>query len=209
MIPQPPTGDPKWQGQDPTTHTVERNVCATTSPSTGFIEYRVVENATEPPVDPAILAIQAGSTLPIPDPQLEIGPNADQVAVNLPIWLSVQNPGALTASATAGTVTATVTAQISATTYSIGDGGSVTCTGAGSQPNAGSDLSNPPCRYTFQLRSLPERTDGKATWSITATTTWTVTWTSNIGAQGQFVITRTAAIEQYVGEFRTVIVPGN
>ncbi len=157
-------------------------------------------------------------------PAIHFGPEP-QVAVNRRVYLWVDDPGPLTATATAGAVTVSLTATLNSVTWSMGepasrtsprgDPATVTCAGAGSAPDArASANTNRPaapgsCAYAFSWRSLPVRTGGTGTWPVTATADWTVTWTSNIGVGGTLTAPpQTSTVQVAVGEWRSELVAG-
>ena len=89
-----------------------------------------------------------------------------------------------------------------------------TCAGRGIKPgpNAATHASEPQqrgtCAYADQWRSDTDRTNGRGTWPVTATTSWTVTWTSNIGIAGVLTLTRTANQQVSVIQWRSELVVG-
>jgi hypothetical protein len=140
--------------------------------------------AAAPAVNPAVLAQQAESQLPLATPSIEMAPPAtsDQL-VNVSTWLWI-NPAAwqtLSATATAGPVSATATATPAKVVWSMGDGQQVTCAGPGtpydpSNPNASTD-----CSYTWTQSSAGQ--PGSA-YQVTATVYWQVTWAATGAAGG-------------------------
>ena len=63
----------------------------------------------------------------------------------------------------------TATGRLVAVEWSLGPAGArVVCRGAGT-PWRGQAGASPDCGYTYQLRSLPERTGGSGRWPVTAT----------------------------------------
>lgn len=212
-IGQPDLSSPIWYlyipaGADPADYVLMQTGCGATDWQSPDIFARLIND--EPPPDPWALAREAIARLPIPTPTIEFGPDAEQIAVNVPVWLWVSNPDPVSASATDRTVTVTATAELASVTWSMGepDAASVICTGAGIAPSAGVDLWDPPCGYTYRLRSLDERTAGAGTWPVTAQATWAVTWVANTGESGSDSVTVSSAARAAVGEYRTVIVAG-
>jgi len=128
-------------------------------------------------IAPIVVAEQAAKTLGLSSPVIEMAPpdGASQL-VRVATWLWV-NPAAwqpVSASATAGAVTTTATATPTKVVWSMGDGSTVTCDGPGtpydpSAPNASSS-----CSYMWATAG---------TYTVTATTDWSVTW-SAAGAAG-------------------------
>lgn len=212
-IGQPAVDDPVWLqyipvGADPADYVLMQTGCGVTGWQGLDIFARLIND--EPPPDPDALAREAIARLPIPPPAIELGPDAERIAVNVPVWLWVSNPDPVSASATDRTVTVTANAELASVTWSMGeqDSALVTCTGAGMAPSPGVDLWDPPCGYTYRLRSLSERTAGAGTWPVTAEATWSITWVANTGESGSDSVTVSSAARTAVGEYRTVIVAG-
>ena len=135
-------------------------------------------------------AEQAESAITLPSPVIETNP-AGTAFVNLSTWFwvssSVWRP--FTATATAGGVTSSATATPIRVEFSTGDGGSVTCDGAGtaydrSEPSSAQTTA---CSHIYHSSSVNEQSpDGNpnnAAYTVTATITWSVTWQA-IGAPG-------------------------
>ena len=231
---QPPTGDPAWAGNDPTTGVLKFRSCAVLFPGApgapGNPDGRPVQvqffpntaaPPAPPPINPAILAREAIERLTVPNPSIGAGPDRSKLAVNLWTWLWVDNPGQLSVTVTAGAVSVTATAALSSVTWTLGEPTAhsdtyqpgnpttITCQGAGTAPPASYDWkAQPPCGYKYHWRSLKERTDGTGTWPITATTNWSVTWQSNTGVTGGTTLNATSNDQFDIGEYRTVLVQG-
>jgi hypothetical protein len=135
------------------------------------------------PVNPAVLAQQALSKLPLAAPSIEMAPPAtsDQL-VNVSTWLWIDSEAwqGLSATAAAGPVSATATATPVEVVWNMGDGNQVTCAGPGtpyepSNPNATTN-----CSYTW-TQSSAGQSDGA--YEVTATVYWQVAWTA-AGAPG-------------------------
>lgn len=131
---------------------------------------------------PADLAEVAYKQLKPPDLTLVLSPpNTRPELVGLPLWLSVPASSwvPVTASAAAAGASVTATAKPVSVTWSMGDGGSVTCHGPGtaypSDPSVHPPLSSPTCGYEYLRagRSFP----------VTATVDWQVAW-SGTGNSG-------------------------
>src|SRR6478609_10680931 len=144
---QPAAGSTLWEGNDPASGTVEYTNCLSVGGSL-VAPYRFVANAAPgaapvapPPPDPAVLAQQAYQQIPIPKPDIHLGPNPDLVAVNIPVWLWVSRAQVAPVTVTAGTVTVTATPALTSVSWSMGepadpDGGAgsvpaVVCSGEG------------------------------------------------------------------------------
>ena len=90
--------------------------------------YRYVANAVPgvapaapPPPDPAVLAQQAYQQIPIPKPDIHLGPNPDLVAVNIPVWLWVSRAQVAPVTVTAGGVSVTATPALTSVSWSMGE----------------------------------------------------------------------------------------
>jgi hypothetical protein len=130
--------------------------------------------ATAP--DPAALAEQARNQLRLAGPRVATSPVGDQL-VRLPSWLWLDPAGWKPASATAaaGGVSVTAVAKPVRAVWSMGDGGTVTCTGPGTPFTVGVDptSASPDCGYTYRRRSLDSP---GGTFTVTATVQWDVSW---------------------------------
>jgi hypothetical protein len=145
--------------------------------------------AGAPPVDPYSLALQAEKSIVLPDPV--IGTNPATSIVNLATWLWI-DPSAwhvYQVTASAGPVSATASAIPTSVTWSMGDGGSVTCPGPGVvyQPTLASDAQATDCSYLYSISSAGQPSaDGDpndAAFLVTATISWSVSWSAQ-GAPG-------------------------
>lgn len=174
--------------------------------------------AAPPPPDPAVLAQQAYQQIPIPKPDIHLGPNPDLVAVNIPVWLWISREQVAPVTVTAGGVSVTATPTLTSVSWSMGepvhpDAGvgsapTVTCSGEGmftAAPKVVAPTVIPACGYTYQWRSLKSRTGGAGTWPISASATWVITWTSNVGQSGTITAPPANSVTNLqVGEWQTV-----
>lgn len=172
--------------------------------------------APAPVPNPAVVAQSAISQLNLQAaaPRLSADP---RTAVGLPVWMWVDGgaaaTGPLTATATAGPTTVTATATLDRIEWSMGPAGAtVVCQGPGTPVAAGTPLyagqNSPTCGYTYELRSLPERTGGTGRWPVTATSVWTITWAGG-GQTGGQELPLTAGTDVEVGELQAVITGGS
>lgn len=150
--------------------------------------------AVPPPPDPRVLAQQAISQMGLR--HIAIGmappPGAGKVGViGLPTWMWVADPGAQTTgpqtqSASQSGYTVTATATLNDITWSMGDGGSVVCHGAGTAYSAAQgSRPSPDCGYTFTK---------SGDFTVTATSHWNVAW-SGIGQSGVIPLTFTSSTQ--------------
>ncbi|PWW53106.1 hypothetical protein [Actinokineospora spheciospongiae] len=133
---------------------------------------------------PAELAQVARKQLRFPSPRIAANPVGEQL-VNLPTWMWLAGGwGPVSATAAVPGVSVTAVATPTSVTWSMGDGFTVTCTGAGTPYVAGVDpkAPSPDCGHVYR-RSSASR-PGQA-YPVTATVHWTVTW-SGAGQGGTF-----------------------
>lgn len=125
----------------------------------------------------AQLAQQAYNELRLPSPQIHANPAGPQL-VTVPTWLWVDPgmwaPQSATASVPGVSVTATAAPQ--SVTWTLGDGSTLTCAGAGTPfpPGADPRAASPSCGHTYTRSSQGQPGNE---FPVTATVHWTVTWT--------------------------------
>jgi hypothetical protein len=208
--PQPPPGDPRWQGHtdgsiwacvreqgyDQGEHLVTRWVWLPGQPDT------VV-------VDPVTLAYRAIASMRLAPPLIKTAPGVGQVGlVNMPVWLWVNKTentwGPIERSASVPGLTVTASAQVKAINWTMGDGKTIRCEGPGTPYDKSMGIrDSPDCgyRYTKTSRELP-----KCTYPITATAQWDITWQSTLGDTGRISVTQSATTEIRIGEAVPVLV---
>ena len=208
--PQPPAGDPSWQGHDPGDGAVYN--CY--QPQTDLLI--MVWSADPPPNSGAGPTPREVAQLAIADMQLraiDIGitpePGEDSIGiVGMPVWMWAANPdshtvGPITESASAGGITVTATAKLQKITWDMGDGSMVTCTTPGTPYKAAyGNTKSPDCGHVYE-KSSSTKSGGKYT--VTATSDWVITWegagqTGTIRLNG---LTRSVAIA--VGEAQVLV----
>jgi hypothetical protein len=141
------------------------------------------DNQPAPP-SPAQLAEIARKQLRLPTPSIAANPAGEQL-VNLPTWMWLSNGwGPVSATATVPGVSVTAIATPTSVTWSMGDGSTVTCTGAGTpfSPGTAPTASSPDCGHTYRTSSASQV--GQA-FPVSATVHWTVTW-AGAGQGGVF-----------------------
>ncbi|WP_285491131.1 hypothetical protein [Amycolatopsis taiwanensis] len=139
--------------------------------------------ATQLP-SPAELAAMARKQLRLPTPTIAANPTGDQL-VNLPTWLWLSSGwGPVSATASVPGASVTAVARPTSVSWSMGDGDTVTCTGAGTPFRPGTDPTapSPDCGHTYRTSSANQ--PGQA-FPVTATVHWTVAW-SGAGQGGTF-----------------------
>lgn len=124
---------------------------------------------------PEELAQMARRQLRLPSPTISANPAGDQL-VNLPTWMWLSSGGdPVTATASVPGVSVTTTATPGSVTWSMGDGSTVLCNGAGTPYAAGGDPAapSPDCGHVYRRSSAGQ--PGQA-FGVTATVHWTVSW---------------------------------
>jgi hypothetical protein len=158
-----------------------------------------------PLIDPGALAQEAYRLLPIPFPELGTNPPASRPQlVHLATWLWVDHStwGARTATVSVPGESVTATATPRQVFWSMGDGHTVFCDGAGTPYPADRSPTDrqPTCMHTYERSSASEPGH---TFAVRATVTWLVTWNA-VGvapASGQLPrLQRTAQLGLTVGE---------
>ncbi|GAA1710910.1 hypothetical protein GCM10009765_70260 [Fodinicola feengrottensis] len=133
-----------------------------------------------PLISTAGLAQEVANQLPIPRPDLQIRPfttYADGMRGGLtgaPMWLWIGTTWKpLTQHTTLGQIWVTVVATPTKSSWSFGDGTAISCQGRGTpltDPSQGL-RGSPTCGHTYKSTS--------AAFKITATVTWTISWTGS------------------------------
>jgi hypothetical protein len=156
-------------------------------------------------VDPQQVAVDALASVTIPPPTLQTSPSANgRLYVQVPTWLWLEPSWwrPYEATANAGRVSSTVRATPIATTWTMGDGHTVTCFGPGTEWRPGLPESTSTCTHIYRTSS-----DGSpgGSFVVDATVTFEVSWTSNLSPGGTLpVITRTQRLEVQVGEIQAI-----
>lgn len=176
---QPVAGSPVWEGR------TQGYIYACIHPSNpGWVTF--VWGPPSAVVQPRELAEQLRASMRF-DP-VSIGivpePGPDRLGlVGLPTWMWAANPGPTTLgpqtrSLGAGGVSVTLTAQVTSTRWEMGDGGVVTCRGAGTpyEDRYGA-IDSPTCGYRYAKQG---------TYTVRALTNWSAVWRSNTGEDGVF-----------------------
>jgi hypothetical protein len=179
--PQPPAGDPSWQGHVPGDGAVYH--CY--QPQTGLLIQIWSQN--QPPNSGGGPTPQEVAQLAIEQMNLhaiDIGivpePAGDSIGlVGMPVWMWAASPdsdtvGPATASATAGGITVTATARVDQITWDMGDGNKVRCDTAGTPYRASyGNRKSPDCGHVYLSSSSSEPGDR---YTVTATSDWVITW---------------------------------
>ncbi len=216
--PQPAVSHPMWAGRTPDDSSVYLQVCP--RPDGYGPGYRTelvfVPAGTAPPsgspIDPRVLAEQAIGSLVMraPDIRMAPPPGSSSGLVGLPVWMwterGEQVTGPTEASASAGGVTVTAIGQVSRIVWDMGDGTTVAC-GAGTPYRPGTSGESPDCGHVY-ARASGRHVPAGGPWPITATSTWTITWSGG-GLSGTEVLELSASAELFVGELHVLNQAGN
>lgn len=157
-----------------------------------------------PPPDPAVLARTAVAQMNLRAIGIGIVPEArpgSRGVIGMPTWMWVADPGEqtigpITRTASERGFTVTATATMDRIVWTMGDGRTVTCHGAGTPyQDAFGKRSSPTCGHTYTR---------KGRYTVSAVSYWTVHW-EGIGQSGDISLqfTRTAQVE--MGEVQVII----
>ena len=132
-------------------------------------------------------------------------PNSANGLVGLPVWMWVErtaeSTGPVGASASAGGVTVTAEARVSQVVWNMGDGHVVTC-GLGTPYLQGTEAASPDCGHVYAQASS-RHVPGGGPWPITATSTWTISWSGG-GQSGTETLELSSSAELFVGELHVL-----
>ncbi|KAA0235950.1 MAG: hypothetical protein EDR02_01995 [Actinobacteria bacterium] len=156
-------------------------------------------------VDPYQLAVDALASVSIDPPSIRTNPSQDgRLYVQVPTWLWLEPSWWQTyeATADAGRVWSSVRATPVTTTWSLGDGNTISCGGPGTawRPGLSEDASD--CTHTYRISSA---TTPAGSFDLEATVTFEVSWASNATGGGTLPeITRSSALDVEVGEIQAI-----
>jgi hypothetical protein len=140
-----------------------------------------------PPPDPETLARTALAAITLRAPDLQIKPDPNGAGlVGLPVWLWVgrgqETWGPIFNDAEERGLRVDITASVTNLTFDLGDGSPpINCPSGGTPYPKGATGPSPDCGHVFTKSS---RQQPGQKFTITATTTWTVSWTSSSGDSG-------------------------
>jgi hypothetical protein len=211
--PQPWIGHPVWAGHRPEDGMIWVFTCPRPAGSgsglwTGLI---FLSNGAAAPgapaVDPRLLAQQAIASMALKAPDIGMAPPPSSASglVGLPVWMWAERTavttGPVEASASAGGVTVTAEARVSQVVWNMGDGHIVTC-GLGTPYVQGTEGASPDCGHVYAQASS-RHVPGGGPWPITATSTWTITWSGG-GLSGTETLELSSSAELFVGELHVL-----
>ena len=204
LDPQPPLSDSVWQGHtDGAIYTCASSAPGMSAPFAAFWSPSMPAGPAAP-VDPAVVAQTIVEQMELRAITIGMVPEdrpGSMGVVGLPLWMWVEAPseqsfGPMTRSASLGGVTVTATARVSRVLWEMGDGGAVTCVTAGtpfSDGHGGQESRD--CGYTYTLQG---------TYTVRATSFWSVDWTSTSGPSGSIPVQFTQSRLVQIGEIQVV-----
>lgn len=160
---------------------------------------------------PTLSPSQAGAIavarlrLPLTPPKVGPDPNLNKwkmAAVGYPLWIWADGPTHVgPVSDSVGSLSVSLDARLAKTVFRMGDGGTVTCAGAGTpyKISVKPGTASPTCGYRYEKPSLP-----KGTYTVTAISYWAVTWTVN-NTSGVITVPVAASAPLPVGEVQTLV----
>ncbi|GIJ08485.1 hypothetical protein ACFFMR_26310 [Micromonospora andamanensis] len=160
------------------------------------------------PPDPEELARRAFASITLLAPRAAVAPrkSVGPGLVGLPVWMWAERGanqfGPLRASATDRGLTVTIRARVNRVVWDMGNGDTVTCTGPGTRYRARGQYAgqpSPDCGYHSGYAEAD-------TYTVRATTHWSVRWTSNGGDSGSIggVTRTTGPVDIEINELQVV-----
>lgn len=224
--PQPPAGDPSWQGNQPGNGAVYLISCyvmsggkLTLQKGMGMTWRQNPPSGGVTPAQVAQIAIKKltmygpsdgkSETVPVPGIAPPVG---SYVLVGMPLWLwTVADSNhwgtpLLTASASAGGITVTATAHATKIVWHMGDGNTKECDNPGTvyDPSKSTTVS-PTCSYVYNTTSA--NAPGQK-FSLYGVTTWVINWSGG-GVTGNPITTtvQSAAVQVKVESAQALATP--
>jgi hypothetical protein len=198
--PQPPAGDEAWEGHEPGDGAVYRQRCF--GSMMGFLVWRAAPPPGQPStITPEQLAARAIRAIPMAVPAIGMAPRTGGAGlVGLPVWMWVSNTpaawGPVERTASVPGLAVTARAEVGQAIWTMGDGGTVTCTTPGTPYRKEFGLRESECGYRYLK---------VGTYPISVTTTWVINWwVVGGGATGDASVTRQAATEITIEELQVV-----
>jgi hypothetical protein len=209
--PQPLPTSALWQGQSPADGAMYAKVCPRVDGSGLTTTLVFVPDGSAPPggppVDPRVLAEQAIASLVMRAPEIRMAPPPGSTSglVGLPVWMWTERGeeflGPTRQSVSAGGVTVAAVGEVGRIVWDMGDGTTVVC-GAGTPYTPGAEGESPDCGHVY-ARASSRHVPGGGPWPITATSTWTVTWSGG-GLSGTETLELSSSAELFVGELHVL-----
>ncbi len=208
--PQPAPTSLFWGGRSPNDGVMYVQVCPRVDGSglTTMLVFVATGTAPPaPPVDPRVLAEQAIASLVMRAPEIRMAPPPGSTSglVGLPVWMWTERGeaflGPTRQSVSAGGVTVAALGRVGRIVWDMGDGTTVVC-GAGTPYSPGAEGPSPDCGHVYAEASS-RHVPGGGPWPVTATSTWTVTWSGG-GLSGSETIELSSSSALFVGELHVL-----
>lgn len=212
--PQPPAGDPAWQGHDPEDGAVYVKTCRVAGGPLGItFTTELIYSAIDPGVDtltPAQVAAEAIRELPLRGPDIGISanltPNGSGLG-GLPVWLwttvTDRTWGPISRTANVPGLSVTATAKARGIQWNMGDGHTFTCYNPGTRYLARyGNSDSPTCGYRYASPSST-LSNPHGRYRVTATTTWRIDWAGG-GDAGTLTVTRQSQASVEIGELQVL-----
>ena len=208
--PQPPASDPVWEGHRPGDGAIY--ACFWLNEEYTFTYFW----AGNPPAGPSPEQLAQDALASLTFKAIDVGivpePGPDSIGiVGLPTWMWAESPsaatvGPLTASASAGGTTVTVTVTLERIEWEMGDGTTVTCSGANVAGTEYQDhfgvRESPTCGHRYETTSWGQ--PGHR-FRVTASSYWRADWTGG-GQSGTIRIDPLQRVVNLrVGEAQTLV----
>jgi hypothetical protein len=205
--PQPPATELVWEGHYPE-GTIYLVTCMDRIPGTngGWTWL-----PAPPPgyggtaVTPAQLATRAVDQMRLAGPAIGITVPPDRSGlVGVPVWLwtavSPTTWGPNSATAAVPGLSVTATAKVSKIEWDMGDGRTEVCPNAGT-PWFEGGVKSPTCDHIYEAPSTGRPNDA---YTVTATSTWDVTWTGG-GTSGSLTVPQSSTTTVRIGELQVLV----
>jgi hypothetical protein len=200
-VPQPAKTSPVWEGH------LDGAIYRCMTIGTGQTSVPAVLSIwlAAPPAGPDMEALARAAVAQMGLQAITIGivpePLPGRVGiVGLPTWMWVDHPtattmGPISRTATAGAYSVTATARVSRIAWDMGDGSTVTCTGAGTPyEDRYGKTASPTCGYRYTRQG---------TYTVRATSYWGISWTG-LGQSGTLSLDLTSTATLTMGEIQVL-----
>lgn len=144
-------------------------------------------------------------SLVLPDPTIRVGPDPsvnewNMAVVGYPLWLWSDSPAVVSRTASRDGLSFTLTGRRTQVQFDMGDGTTLTCSEMTPFDSSVEPATpSPTCGHVYETASLPE-----GRYTIRATSTWSVTW-SSLGFSGVLPGQTTTTRTLPVGELQSVL----
>ena len=208
MDPRPPADFPYWPNGDSSRGAMYFHVCWDETFTMGLGSFVWYE--TPPGIDPEVVARNAVAKVRLLPPTMGLAPRSDAGSaglVGLPVWMwtdadpAARTWGVFDDEQVDQGYRVEIRAVAERIVWSMGDGGTVTCTNPGTPYIASYGLSDSPtCGYKYTRSS---RNEPGGVFTVTATAYWRITW-SVAGVSGVIEVERSATATVRIDELQVI-----